>query len=544
MMWANTTTMGDLLDQQAEGERADAVALVMPGARLTYAELSARSDQFAAGLLRLGIRKGDRVGILMPNCADFVQALFGIAKLGAIAVPINGRFRSAEATYVIGHAQASVLITADDPNGTAYAGLVQKVLEDSPELRTVQVVDLGASSREGFLSRADFIPTEPDIAEVKRRQTCVRIRDIAVLMYTSGTTAHPKGCLLTHEALVRQGEKVARSRFHMTAEDGFWDPLPLFHCGGIVPMLGTFAVGGKYCHAGFFEAGAALRTIIDEHCTVLYPSFEAIWLPILSHPDFDPERLRHVRIIQNIATPERMEQFEARLPWAKQVTSYGSTECATNLTMGLVEDPADLRLRTLGPPVEGMEVKIVDPSTGEEMPPGEMGELCFRGYSCFEGYYRDPEQTAAAFDDEGFFHSGDRACIESTGHMRYGGRLKDMLKVGGENVAAIEIEDYLARHPAIRIVQVVSVPDARYGEVPAAFVEVQPGEALTAEDVIDFCVGSIAAYKVPRYVRFVTEWPMSGTKVKKFELRDPLVAELTADGIPEAPRRGASRVVA
>jgi len=234
-----------------------------------------------------------------------------------------------------------------------------------------------------------------------------------------------------------------------------------------------------------------------------------------------------------------MEIFQDQMPWAKLVTSYGSTECATNLTMGLESDSRELRLATLGPVVDGMEIKIVDPATGAEVAPGVMGELCFRGYSCFEGYYKDPEQTAAVFDDEGYFHSGDRAAIDASGHLRYGGRLKDMLKVGGENVAALEIEGYLCTHPGIMAAQVVGVPDARYGEVPAVFVERVAGGDISADEVVDFCVGRIAGYKVPRYVRFVTEWPMSGTKIKKFELRDPLVAELTADGVPEAPKPAA-----
>jgi fatty-acyl-CoA synthase len=269
---------------------------------------------------------------------------------------------------------------------------------------------------------------------------------------------------------------------------------------------------------------------------VLYPAFETIWGAVLDHPDFASTDLSAVRLMQNIATPQRLAQFEARMPWARQVSSYGSTECATNLTLSLPEDPYEVRMQTLGRPVDGMQVRIVDPETGAELPPDEMGELCWRGYSSFEGYYKDPEATAKAFDAEGWFHSGDRASVDAGGNLRYGGRLKDMLKVGGENVAAIEIEDYLAGHPAVGIVQVVGVPDARYDEVPAAFIQLAPGAQLTEAELIDYCVGSIASYKVPRYVRFVTEWPMSGTKVQKFVLVQQLAAELVAAGITEAPK--------
>ena len=200
------------------------------------------------------------------------------------------------------------------------------------------------------------------------------------------------------------------------------------------------------------------------------------------------------------------------------------------------DDPFDVRTQTLGRPVEGMEVRVVDPETGAPVPDGVMGELCFRGYSCFEGYYKDPEATARAFDDEGWFHTGDRASVDEAGNLRFGGRLKDMLKVGGENVAAIEIEGFLVRHPAVSIVQVVGVVDARYGEVPAAFIQLAPNASLDADELVDFCVGSIATFKVPRYVRFVTQWPMSGTKVQKFVLRAQLEAELAEAGITEAPR--------
>ncbi|CAN5211401.1 class I adenylate-forming enzyme family protein [soil metagenome] len=535
-MWINVSTIGDLVDRQAE--LRESVALVMSGVSSTYPELSTQSDEFAASLVGLGVRPGDKVGILMHNCLDFVLALLAAAKIGAVAVPINGRFKAHDASYVISHADVTVLLTAADPRGTDYPELVRRIFAaesgegaalDFTAAPTISHVVSLTNDIEGFLTRKDFERAGADVtrADVKTLQSRVRVRDIALLMYTSGTTARPKGCLLTHEALTRHGEKVARTRFMLTPSDGFWDPLPLFHCGGLVPMLGCFSVGAKYCHPGHFDAGEALKTIHDERCTVLYPSFEAIWLPVIEHPDFEKTDLSHVRLIQNIATPERMAQFEARMPWARQVTSYGSTECATNLTMGRAEDPFEIRVRTLGQPVEGMEVKIVDPETGVEVPTGTMGEMCFRGYSSFEGYYKEPEQTAAMFDADGYFHSGDRACMDEDGNMIYGGRLKDMLKVGGENVAAIEIEDFLTRHPAVRIAQVVGVPDDRYGEVAAAFVELVTGQRASAEDLISFCTGTIASYKVPRHVRFVTEWPMSGTKVRKVDLKAELTAELS-----------------
>ncbi|MDN5853603.1 MAG: long-chain fatty acid--CoA ligase, partial [Actinomycetia bacterium] len=382
-MWTNVTTIGDLVHRHEDD--ADRIALVLGDERLSYGTLARRSDETAAALLALGVKQGDRVGVLMPNSVEYVLALLGATKLGAIVVPVNGRFKATEASYVVGHADVKVLLTASDGDGVDYPGIVHEIVEHDDALDGVTIVDFSVQPRDGFVTADGFWARSAEVSvdEVRVLQARVRVRDIALLMYTSGTTAKPKGCLLTHEAVVRQGEKVARTRFELTPDDALWDPLPMFHCGGIVPMLGVFSVGAKLCHPGYFEPGPSLRVIKDERCTVLYPAFEAIWIPLVTHPDFVPEELQHVRLVQNIATPERMEKFEAQMPWAKHVTSYGSTEGATNLTMGLADDPPELRLRTLGPPVEGMEVKIVDPETGERVGPGEMGELCFRGYSCF-----------------------------------------------------------------------------------------------------------------------------------------------------------------
>ena len=542
------TTLGDLVHETAARTGSStATALVMPGVRFSYAELADRIDHVAASLLALGVGPRGTVGFLMPNVPDYVTALLATASIGAVGVPINGRFKANELSYVVDHADIEVLLVASDPHGTDYADLVGRVfdgigtgpagalrLAGAPRLRAV--VNLSGPAP-GMLDRAAFDAgaATVDQAAVAALRARVRVRDIALLMYTSGTTARPKGCLLTHEALVRQAENVARTRFLLGPDDAFWDPLPLFHCGGIVPMLGCFSAGATFCHAGHFDPGQALRTIAAERATVLYPAFETIWRAVLDHPDFATTDLSAVRIVQNIATPERLAQFEKAMPHAVQVSSYGSTECATNLTLPFPDEPAETRLHTLGRPVDGMEIRIVEPGTGAELGEDVMGELCFRGYAMFEGYFKDPEQTASTIDSDGWFHTGDRAMLTGGGNLVYGGRMKDMLKVGGENVAAIEIEDFLARHPAVALVQVVAAPDARYQEVPAAYVQLAPGAALTWEDVVGFCRGEIATFKIPRYLRLVTEWPLSGTKIRKVVLRERIAAELARDGVTEAP---------
>ncbi|HEY4279621.1 MAG TPA: AMP-binding protein [Conexibacter sp.] len=545
--WIEVTTVGDLVDRAASETTADAV--VFPDERVTYPELAEQSTRFARSLRGLGVEAGDKVAILMPNCMEFVIAFVGAAKLGAVVVPINGRFKAHELGHVISHADVRVLLTASSGDAaTDYATLIGEVfpdaagqdaahltLDSAPALR--QIVDM-AGTTPGFLTRAELMAAGEtvDAAEVKRMQERVRVRDVAMLMYTSGTTARPKGCLLSHEAIVRHGANVARSRFFLTPEDRYWDPLPLFHIGGIVPMLSCFNARCTFVHAGHFDADVALAQLQDEQCTVAYPAFETIWLGVLNHPRLADADLSKLRLIQNIATPERLAYMQERMPWVIEVSSYGATECSSNLTLPLPDDSYEARMQTLGHPLPGIELKVVDPETRAERPTGEVGELAFRGYSRFEGYHKDPELTASVIDAEGWFYSGDLARLDPDGRLIYAGRLKDMLKVGGENVSAIEVEDFVSGHGAVDIVQIVGAPDARYDEVAVAYVQLKPGASCSEEEIIAFCVGRIASYKVPRYVRFVTDWPMSGTKIQKFVLREQIAAELEGRGITEAPR--------
>ena len=546
-VFAEATTIGDLVDRAAATSDGDAI--VFPDERVTFPELAALSDRFARSLRGLGVRPHDKVGILMPNQLDFVATVVGASKLGAIPVPINGRFKEHELSHVVAHADITVLLSAAGPEATVdYPALLAGVfpdaaLQDPGSLRVESAPLLRAlvhlnGERPGFLSRTAFDAAAQGVGEdeIRALQARVRIRDVALLMYTSGTTAKPKGCLLSHEALVRHGANVQRTKFLMTSGDRFWDPLPMFHIGGITPMLGCLGLGATFVHAGHFDPLVSLHQLQDERCTVAYPAFDLIWLALLDHPRYQEFDLSRLRLVQSITTPERMRDLQRRMPWAKFVTSFGATECSSNLTLGGADDDEQTRTDTLGTLVPGMELKIVDPETGEEQAHGVIGELCLRGYAMFEGYYKDPEQTALAVDVEGWFHTGDLGSLDEHGRLAYSGRLKDMLKVGGENVAAIEIEDYLVRHPAVNIVQVVAAPDARYTEVPAAFVQLAPGQELTEDELQQFCIGQIATFKVPRYVRFVTDWPMSGTKIQKFVLREHIAAELEERGIREAPK--------
>jgi fatty-acyl-CoA synthase len=365
--------------------------------------------------------------------------------------------------------------------------------------------------------------------------------DDALILYTSGTTANPKGAVHRHGALVAEGEAMAERLRLVGGEDVFWTPLPFFHVGGIATLAGTIAGACPSVQQGFFEPGEALTLLERERCTVAFPAFETIWLAVLNHPRFGETDLSALRLVINVGVRTTLEALQSRVPHAPQVSCNGSTETCAFACIGEAEDSLESRVTTSGRPLRGVEVRIVDPETGVDREPGEIGELVYRGPTLFVRYHDDPDATAAAIDADGWFHSGDLGKKSAEGYVSFVGRLKDMLKVGGENVAAADVESYLLTHPACEIVQVVGVPDARYVEVPAAFVQLRAGAAATEQELIEFCLGEIATFKVPRYVRFVEEWPMSGTKIQKFRLREQLCAELEAEGITEAPRLVSTR---
>lgn len=524
---------GDVL-VRAVRDRPDHIALVLPGERYTYTEVLARSVAVARSLRGLGVRPGDHVGLLMPNCSDFVFGFFGATLIGAVVVPVNARFKRRELAHVIPDADLVVILTSDVvADHVDFVALLHESLPglaDAPDPATLSLADapllravvlLGDRTPEGMLGRAAFeaLAEGVDAADVERLRLRVRLRDVGLLPYTSGTTSHPKGCILTHEAVIRDW-LAAGARFGVGADDVFWDPCPLFHMSGIGPMLFTFGVGGTFVTLTHFDAKTAIAQMAEERPTVIYPTFPPITLAIFTHPDFDPSLLSQVKAMLNVAPPDTLRLMQAALPHAVQISCFGLTEGAGVITYNELDEDLESRLDTTGPPLPGVQVKIVDPETGTEVGIDEPGEICIRGYNVFEGYHKDPEKTAATFDEEGWAHTGDTGSVDHAGRVRYLGRTKDMLKVGGENVAPSEIESWLSTHPAVHMVQVVGRDDERYVEVPVAFVELSLGGTATAAELIEFCQGELASFKVPREVRFVTEWPMSATKVQKFKLRE------------------------
>lgn len=517
----------------------DRDVFVFPDQRRTYREMFDRATGVARSLHALGVTKGDRVGILMPNCMDYFDVWFGASFLGAVVVPINARFKARELGYVIENAEVVVLLTSDlielhtDYVELLYEALPgldrsasgeQLALDSAPMLRSA--VLMGSKSVPGFIDRETFdglaASVDPDLVEQARRR--VAIGDTSVIFYTSGTTSMPKGCLLDHESLYRVGSNTRR-RMGLRDGDRMWDPLPIFHTAVTQPLVATLDVCGTYISMTHFEPGPALDMIRSERATAMFTAFPIIAQALLHHPDYTDDTLKDVRVTFNVAPPDALKAMQARMPHTRQVTGFGMTETGGSIVFTCPDDPVDVRLGAEGAPFPGMEIEIRDLETNQALPIDVRGEIVVRGPQVFQGYYKAPEKNAEALEPDGWFHTGDLGALDADGRLHYLGRTKDMLKVGGENVAAIEIESFLQTHPAVSIAAVVGVPDDRYVEVAAAFIELVPGATATEQEIIDFCSGSMARFKVPRHVRFVTEWPMSATKIQKFALRDRFLAE-------------------
>jgi fatty-acyl-CoA synthase len=524
-------TLGDLLVRGRE-HHPDRDALVLPGTRLSYRELTDRATRVARSLAATGVTRGDHVGLFMPNGPEFIEAMFGVFFTGAVAVLVNARFTARELGHVVRDAGLKVLLAGDAPGEprTRADVLTEALGPDLDAVPGLTVAALGPAlrpvrpmlSQEAFGQLAEQVPA----ADLEARRRRVALRDPAIMFYTSGTTAMPKGCVLSHEAQVRTG---VATRLRLGYEDGvrMFAPCPMFHTASSQPLVATLHAFGTFVTMTHFDPAQALELIGAERVTHMFPAFPPLTLGLLNCPGYAADSFAAVRTVFTVAPPEALRAMQRRMPHSVMVNAYGMTEFGGSVVMVDPADDDDARLVTQGPPFPGLEIGIRD-EAGQAVPAGGRGEIVIRGPSMFERYHNDPAKTAEAIDADGWYHSGDLGTVGDDGRLRYLGRLKDMLKVGGENVAAIEIASHLQAHPAVAVAQVTGVADEKYGEVPAAFIELSPGAALTEEEVIAHCRAGLASFKVPRYVRFVTEWPMSSTKVQTFRLREQLEAELAA----------------
>jgi len=357
----------------------------------------------------------------------------------------------------------------------------------------------------------------------------VRLRDTCMILYTSGTSANPKGCVLSNEAISREASNLARNRWAFKEDERVWSPMPLFHIAAMLAMLGAVEVGGTFIGQPHFDAGESLRQIEAERATMLFLPFVTFHQAMIAHCDWDKTDMSSVRLMNSCFSqmPRSIgDAYRHKMPDALQVGTFGMSEASGIVTTGGYDMDPELGFKTLGYPLKGVSVRIVDTETGQDVPTGERGEVLIKGYNMLDAYHRDPAKTAEVIDADGWYHSGDIGSIDADGHMQFHGRFKDMLKVGGENVAAAEVEAILDTHEAVELSQVIGIPDERLAEVPAAFVKLANGMRPDEAELIAFAKERIASFKVPRHIRYVDDWPMSASKIQKFKLRQQLMAEL------------------
>jgi len=510
------------------GDR-DALVVASQDVRWTYRELYQEVNRFAAGLLKLGLRPGDRVGIWAQNCAEWVVTQFATAQAGLVMVNINPAYRRAELQYVLDKVQCSALILAPHFRNSDYIGMLQDVMPGLPHLR--HVIRLGSDKTPGMLNFHDVADAAgmADLDHLARVSAEVQFDDPVNIQFTSGTTGAPKGATLTHHNILNNGFFIGEA-MRLTEHDRLCIPVPLYHCFGMVlGNLASVTHGAAMVYPGEgFDAKAVLETVQAERCTGLH-GVPTMFIAVLDHPDFAAYDLSHLRtgIMAGSPCPVEIMNRVIRQMHMKEITiAYGMTETSPVSFQSSVDDPVDVRVSTVGRVHPHLEVKIVD-ADGRIVPRGEKGELMTRGYSVMLNYWGDEDKTREAIDAAGWMHTGDLAVIDEQGYCRIVGRSKDMVIRGGENIYPREVEEFLYRHPKVQDVQCVGVPDAKYGEELCACIILRPGSSADVEEIRAFCTGQIAHYKIPRYVRFVSEFPITVTgKIQKYILRQQASSDL------------------
>ena len=528
--WFPKQTVGSLPERAAErwGARE---ALYFKKRRWSFAELSVSVDRLARGLMALGVRPGEKVALWMVNRPEFIEAMFAVIKIGAVLVPINTRLRTEDTAYILGQSDSALLLIADRSGPVDYLGMVKEL---APSLRAGHVredrfthlrlvVSAGDERRAETLhwSAAHTAGDQVDAAALRARAAEVDPDATAFFMYTSGTTGFPKGAMHDH-AIIRN--LVDRAfRMAVTPADTIMMYLPLFHLFGFSDgALMSMLTGARQVLTETFDPAESLALIEQERATILH-GFDTHYKDLLEAYQRWPCDTSSVRtgILASGMSSSIPIAREGRKVFGRLLSGYGMSEIAAGAALSALDSSEEQCAEASGYLAPGYEIRIVDQATGREEPVGSPGEILVRGYMVMKGYYRKPEENAKAIDPDGWMHTGDMGLIRPDGHLRFMGRYKDMLKIGGENVDPLEVESYLLSHKAINAVAVVGLPDARLSEVAVAFVRLNPGQTLTEQDVADHCRGKIASYKVPRHVLFVDEFPMTGSgKVQKVKLRE------------------------
>jgi fatty-acyl-CoA synthase len=518
-------TIGGNLDRtvRANADR-DALVVRHQNVRETYREFAASVDRLAAGLITHGVAVGDRVGIWAPNYAEWVHLQYASAKIGAILVNINPSYRTSELRYALRQSGCRLLIAAPEYLTSDYRAMVAEVEGDLPGLD--ETIFLWSAEWNDLLSAGQAVPADALATRAAELEPDQPIN----IQYTSGTTGFPKGATLSHRNILNNGY-ITGEVCRYTADDRVCIPVPFYHCFGMVlaNLACTTHGATMVVPSPTFDAEAVLRSVAEERCTSLY-GVPTMFIAALEHPLRSSLDLGSLRtgIMAGAPCPiEVMKRVIADMHMDEVTIAYGMTELSPVATQTDPSDSIHHRVATVGRAHPHVEVKIVDPETGETVARGDQGEICARGYSVMVGYWNDPEKTREAIDADGWMHTGDLGTMDADGYVGITGRIKDMIIRGGENIYPREIEEFLFTHPDVSDVQVIGVPDVKYGEEIMAWVKLRPGAKLSEEDLREFCKGKIAHFKVPRYLRFVEDYPMTITgKVQKFRMREIAAAEL------------------
>jgi fatty-acyl-CoA synthase len=501
----------------------EALVVVHQKYRATYRQLWEETSVVARALMVRGVKKGDRVGIWAPNRYEWVVTQYAAARVGAILVNVNPAYRTHELEHVLKQSGVSLLVLARSFRGADYVAMVKEVRLRCPELKQTLVID---DDWGGLPDDAKRLSED----ELNRHEATLQFDEPINIQYTSGTTGFPKGATLSHHNILNNGYFVARL-CRYTEADRVCLPVPLYHCFGMVMgNLGATTHGATMVFPSeSFDPGAVLRTVQQERCTSLY-GVPTMFIAELDHPEFGSFDLSSLRTGIMAGSPcpvEVMKRVQKDMHMPEVTICYGMTETSPVSTQSKTDDPLEKRVGTVGQVHPHVEIKIVDPTTGRIVPRGAPGELCTRGYSVMLGYWNDPHATRGAIDDGRWMRTGDLATMDEQGYVNIVGRIKDMVLRGGENIFPREVEEFLYTMPGVSDVQVIGVPDAKYGEELMAWVKLRPGASLTGEQIRGFCRGKIATYKIPRYYKFVDGFPMTVTgKIQKYKMREAAIEEL------------------
>jgi len=533
----NEKTVGEIVKEAAR-KFPNTEAYVYPehGVRKTFKEFDGETDKLAKAFIGMGIQKGEHVAIWSDNKREWLLSQFATGKMGAVLVTVNTNYQEKELEYLLQQSDATTLILCESFKGTSYLDIVRAICpelihsekgnihsEKFPHFK--RIIVMSENEHEGMYSWSELLSHADKVTDetLENALKSLHNEEVINIQYTSGTTGFPKGVMLSHKNVVNNGQLVG-DYIYLTEKDRLCIPVPFFHCFGCV--MGTIASithGTTMVVIEQFSAGKVLQVVQDEKCTALH-GVPTMFIAELNHPDFKQYNLSTLRtgiMAGSICPIEVMKKVINDMGAAEITIAYGQTESSPVITQTKTNDPIEKRVSSVGKPHPGVEVKIIDPTTGEDTPTGVPGELCTRGYLVMKGYYKNEQATKTAIDKNGWLHTGDIAVMDEEGYIDITGRIKDMVIRGGENIYPKEVEEFLYQHPKVQDVQVVGVPDPKYGEELMAWVILKSGEKLTSDELKEYCKGKISFHKIPKYIEFIEAYPMTASgKIQKFLLRE------------------------